>query len=171
MKKQMKHQMSKNLYYAGREWPYKNVRPRIIAEKYLGDGTGKPINDYKFMCFHGQVKCSFVCTQRNTPDGLKVTFFDNDWNVLPFERHYPKSNEKIERPKNFSEMLRIAQILSEGIPFVRVDLYETDNRVRFGEMTFYPGCGFEKFTPEEYDYELGDWIDLKQAYNVRRKTE
>lgn len=165
-RQKLNHQLSRNLYYAGREWPYKDVKPRIIAEKYIGNKEHQ-LNDYKLMCFGGKVRCTFVCSERNTSDGLKVTFFDNDWNVMPFERHYPQSSVKIEKPKQFQEMITIAEKLSEGIPFVRVDLYEEDENVFFGEMTFYPGSGFEEFTPEEWDYSLGDWIDLSLAYSCK----
>lgn len=167
-RRKLTHQLSKNLYYAGREWVYKDIIPRIIAEEYIGD-KNQQINDYKLMCFNGKVRCTFVCSERNTSDGLKVTFFDNDWNIMPFERHYPKSEKRIDKPQHFDEMIMIAEKLSENIPFVRVDLYEVNDRVYFGEMTFYPGCGFEEFTPEYYDYKIGEWIDLSLAYDRRNK--
>lgn len=118
------------------------------------------LNDYKFMCFNGKVLCSFVCSDRFSKDGLKVTFFDRDWNVLPFERHYPKSKEPIPKPLNYNKMINFAEKLSRGIPFVRVDFYEINNKLYFGELTFFPGSGFEEFTPESADRELGDWLKL-----------
>lgn len=169
-KKRLNHQLSRNLYYAGREWPYKDLKPRIIAEEYIGSNKELQINDYKLMCFNGEVKCTFVCSERNTPDGLKVTFFDNEWKVMPFERHFHKSQKEISCPKHFDKMIEIAEKLSKGIPFVRVDLYEEDDRIFFGEMTFYPGNGFEEFTPEEWDYRLGEWIDLSDVYD-RKETK
>lgn len=152
--------LNSNFYYWGREWPYKNVEPRIIAEAYMEDSSGEDLNDYKLMCFNGKVKCSFVCSERYSDEGLKVTFFDNDWSVLPFERHYPKSTRPIDKPENFNEMIQLAEKLSKDIPFVRVDFYDINGKIYFGEMTFFPGCGFEEFTPEEWDYKLGEWIDL-----------
>lgn len=112
------------------------------------------------MCFNGNVRCTFTCTERFSGNGLKVTFFDNDWNVMPFERHYPKSKKAIAKPRKFELMKQLAEKLSEDVPFVRVDFYEVDDKVFFGEMTFYPGSGFEEFMPELWDYELGSWIKL-----------
>ena len=112
------------------------------------------------MCFNGHVKCIFTVTERFSGDGLKVTFFDTDWNQLPFERHYPRSKKMIPKPYNFEKMIILAEKLSENIPFVRVDFYESGGQIYFGEMTFYPGSGFEEFSPEEWDHSLGKWIDL-----------
>lgn len=160
--------LKRNYYYHGREWPYKNVKPRIIAEAYIGNPSeGRDLNDYKLMCFNGKVKCSFVCSERSSDEGLKVTFFDNNWNILPFERHYPKSTRPIAQPENFNEMVLLAEKLSLDIPFVRVDFYDIDGKIYFGEMTFFPGCGFEEFTPEEWDYKLGEWIDLSWSTRCR----
>lgn len=162
-KRKLNESLQRDFYKYGREWPYKNVEPRILAEKYLApenrDSDGN-IPDYKLMCFNGIVKCSFVVTERGTEDGLKVTFFDNEWKKMPFERHYPASNKKLDRPAHYPKMVELAEKLSKGIKFVRVDFYEADDRIFFGEMTFYPGCGYEEFTPEEWDRKLGDWIKL-----------
>lgn len=154
-----KKNLKRNYYTYSREWPYKNVKPRILIEECL-EGDTEEILDYKFMCFNGKVKCSFVCTDRFDRDGLKVTFFDREWNVLPFERHYKKSQEIISKPRNYDKMIDLAEELSMGIPFVRVDFYNIDGYIYFGEMTFYPGSGYEEFTPEEWDITLGEWITL-----------
>lgn len=155
--------MKHNFYWMGREWPYKNVKPRIIAEKYMEDKSGETgeLTDYKYMCFGGKVQCVFTCTERYT-EGLRVTFFDREWNELPFERHYPKSEKPIPKPEKFEEMIELSEKLSKNIPFVRVDFYEVGGSVYFGEMTFYPGSGFEEFTPTSADYELGQWIELPE---------
>lgn len=159
--------LRRNYYYSlGREWPYKNVKPRIIAEKYMSDESGisqdsGELTDYKLMCFNGKVRCTFTCTDRFN-GGLKVTFFDNDWNVLPFERHYPKSDKPIARPRQFEKMKELAEKLSKDIPFVRTDFYEVGDDIYFGELTFFPGSGFEEFNPESWDYELGSWIRLPE---------
>ena len=105
----------------------------------------------------------FTCTERFEPDGLKVTFFDLDWKKQNFERHYPASGKKIEKPENLELMIRLAGKLSEGIPFVRVDFYEIHGRVYCGEMTFFPGGGMEEFSPEEWDETLGGWIELPRS--------
>ena len=118
------------------------------------------IPDYKFMCFNGIVKCIFVCSERNSKYGLKVTFFDRNWKLLPFIRHYKKSEKSIKKPYNLEKMINLAEKLSENIPFVRVDFYEIDNNIYFGEITFYPGSGFEEFTPDYWDKIIGEWIKL-----------
>ena len=149
-----------NSFMWGREWPYKNVKRKILAEELLVDKSGKDVKDYKIMCFNGKVRCSFVCSERFSNEGLKVTFFDQNWNVMPFERHYPKSSLPIEKPNNYKQMVEIAEILSKGIPFVRVDFYEVNNKIYFGEMTFFPGSGWEEFNPVKWDRILGNWITL-----------
>lgn len=119
------------------------------------------LRDYKLLCFNGQVKMSFVCTERYATDGLKVTFFDKDWKRMPFERHYRASSAEIQKPLTYGSMIRFAEKLSIGIPFVRVDFYETKGRTYFGELTFYPGSGYEEFNPEEWDRKLGDCMQLQ----------
>lgn len=146
-------------FWYAREWPYKDVVPKVIAEKYIEDSSGY-LNDYKLMCFNGKVRCSFVCTDRFSEDGLKVTFYDRSWNQMPFSRHYPVSDMPVPRPKNYDALVHLAEKLSEGIPFVRVDFYDVNDRVYFGEMTFYPGSGLEEFDPEKWDYVLGSWLEL-----------
>lgn len=161
--------LKRDWYLLGREWPYKNVSRKIFAESYMSDKKQEELIDYKFMCFGGKVKCSFVCSDRKAKDGLKVTFFDREWNVMPFERHYSKSEKEIPCPQNYDLMIKLAEKVSENIPFVRVDFYEIEGEIYFGEMTFYPGCGFEEFNPEEWDYELGKWIELEKI-DAKRKV-
>lgn len=163
--------LSRNLYLATREWPYKGVVPRIFAESHLADfyysdagskessGILVDIPDYKFMCFDGVVRSIFTCTSR-MDDDLRVDFFDCEWNHMPFTRRYPNADRIPKRPERLSDMIRLAESLSKEIPFVRVDFYEIGNRVFFGEMTFYPGSGFERFEPIEWDYVLGSWLTL-----------
>ncbi len=151
--------LRRRYYYIHREWPYKNIKPRIIVEKYMEDKVAKELIDYKIMCFNGVPKILFTCTER-FGDGLKVTFFDLNWNKLPFERHYPSSEKDIPKPKNFDKMIEFSKKLAEGMPFVRMDWYEINGKLYFGEYTFYPGSGFEEFTPQEWDRKLGDMINL-----------
>lgn len=174
VKEELRKGLKQDYYLTGREWSYKDVPRKIICEKYMIDhssqkildneedksGKNDGLNDYKFMCFNGKVLCSFVCSDRFSDDGLKVTFFDKDWNVLPFERHYPKSRKPIPKPFNYKKMIEFSERLAEGIPFVRIDFYEIDHKLYFGEITFFPGSGFEEFTPESADEELGSWIKL-----------
>ncbi len=131
-----------------------------LREEQMSDGA--ELMDYKFMCFNGKVKCVFTVTERFSVDGLKVTFFDPAWNPLPFERHYPKSTKTMPKPYRLEKMIGLAEKLSDGIPFVRVDFYESSGQIYFGEMTFYPGSGFEEFTPAEWDKTLGSWLDLQR---------
>lgn len=160
LKKMINKWLKKEYYWPHREWPYKNVKPRIICEKLMMDDSGTELKDYKFLCFNGQVKCSFVCLNRNSETGLNVDFYDMDWKPMYFERHYPNSGTVIPKPKNFDKMVKFAEKLSKGLSFVRVDFYETNGKLYFGELTLYPGTGLEEFSPETYDYELGSWIKL-----------
>lgn len=152
--------LKRNYFYCGREWPYKNVKPKIIAEIYIKNKGEVGLKDYKFMCFNGKVKCSFVCSNRNSEEGLNVDFYDLNWNKMPFTRHYPNSKENIRKPINYELMIKLSEKLATDIPFVRVDFYEVDGKIYFGELTFYPGSGFEEFSPEKYDKILGDWLEL-----------
>ena len=152
--------LKQNYFYRGREWPYKNVVPKIIAEEYLECEDGD-LRDYKLMCFNGVVKCTFVCSDRFSQNGLNVTFFDNNWNRLPFGRKgHAQSKEVIERPLCLEQMIRFAEIIAKDIPFLRVDFYEIRGRLYFGEATFYPASGLEQFEPNEYDLILGSMLDL-----------
>lgn len=160
VKTKIEKKLRKNYYYHTREWCYKNIHPRIIAEPYLQNDSEEEMVDYKFMCFNGKVRCSFVCSERFSEDGLKVTFFDREWNRMPFERHYPRSKRFLPKPQKYSEMITLAEELAKDIPFIRVDFYEINGKVYFGELTLYPGSGFEEFCPREWDETLGTWISL-----------
>lgn len=155
----LKKGLRQDYYLTGREWPYKNVERRIICEQYMEDSSGE-LRDYKFMCFHGKVACSFVCSGRNTKEGLHVTFMNRNWEIMPFERHYPRLINPPQKPQNYEKMVDFAERLSANIPFVRIDFYETEGNLYFGEITFYPGSGMEEFTPDNWDYKLGDLINL-----------
>lgn len=159
-KRKLQKLLQKNYYILNREWPYKNVIPRIIAEPLIESKMCRDICDYKFMCFNGKHKCTFVCTGRNNEEGLHVTFYDKEWKIMPFERHYPREYEAIDKPQNYDLMIELAEKLSKNIPFVRADFYEVDGKVYFGEMTFFPGSGIEEFNPSYWDLELGKWINL-----------
>lgn len=158
-KRKLNKCLHRNYYWGGREWPYKDVKPRILAEEYLDDASC----DYKIMCFNGEAKCSFVCSERFSGDGLKVTFFDRNWNKMHFERHYPSSSKVMKKPNQYDQMITLAERLSVEIPFVRVDFYESNKKLYFGEMTFYPGSGLEEFTPESADFMMGEWIELPRG--------
>lgn len=163
LNREVKKWLKRKYYWIHREWPYKHIKPRIICEKYLADELNDDLKDYKFMCFNGKVKCCFVCSNRSSSTGLNIDIYDTDWNKMSFERvGHPNSQELIERPINYKKMIELSEKLSEDIPFIRVDFYEVNEKIYFGELTFFPGAGFEEFTPESYDYLLGSWIKLPQ---------
>lgn len=168
-RKKINKNLKKNFYYSFREWPYKNVKPRIIVEKYM-ENIGESLKDYKFMCFNGKVKCIFVCSNRHTKTGLNIDIFDTDWVKMPFGRaKHPNSKDIIKRPENLEKMIDLSEKLAKDMPFIRVDFYESNNKIFFGELTFYPSAGFEKFEPEEYDKILGDMLELPKIKTGDKK--
>lgn len=155
--------LRQNFYYHTREWPYKNVKPRIIAEAYMEDSKTAELRDYKFFCFDGVVKALFVATERQKAgEEVKFDFFDPDYNHLPFCQGHPNAKILPEKPEKLEEMKRLAATLSKGIPQVRVDFYEVDGKVYFGELTFSHFAGMVPFEPEEWDYTFGTWIQLPE---------
>lgn len=159
VKKEIRKDLKKNYYFPYREWPYKNVPRKIICEEYLVDNP----NDYKFFCFNGKVEYILVCSDRF--DSIKETFFDRNWNVAPFKRPNIEIDDKIKKPINFKKMIELSEFLSKDIPFLRVDFYEVDNKIYFGELTFYPASGFSPFEPNEWDHKLGELIELPENKN------
>ncbi len=149
-------------YYRGnREWPYKNVPRRILAEEFMVDESGTELKDYKFFCFDGVPKAMFIATDRSNPDvETKFDFFDMDFNHLPFTNGHPNSLKPVVKPEGFDEMKEIAAKLSKGMPHVRVDLYNINGHIYFGELTFFHWSGMVPFVPEEWDYTFGSWIKL-----------
>lgn len=162
--KKLSSRMNSNPFWDSREWPYKNVKPRIICEKLLRNSCDEELLDYKFMCFNGKPRCVFICSNRFQEGGVYVDFFDMNWEHMPMQRHYANNPSRVfKKPENFELMIQLSSKLSEKIPFVRVDFYEVDGKVYFGELTFYPGSGVEEFTPEEYDELLGSWLQLPNS--------
>ncbi len=158
VKKELTKGLEQDYYLSSREWVYKDIPRKIICEKYMVDESGYELKDYKFMCFDGEVKLIFVCSERK--EGLKVTFFDRFWKKMNFQRHYPNSTKGINKPKSLEKMIEFAEILGKDIAFSRIDFYDINGQVYFGEITFFPGSGLEEFTPSEWDYTIGSWIDL-----------
>lgn len=152
LNRKLKH----NAYYGTREYPYKNIEPKVFAEAYLGDD----IIDYKFYCFNGKPMFLY-CGQGLTADHtLKIDFYDLNWNLMPFYRTDYQRLGQIEKPENLSTMIKISRKLSENVPFVRVDLFEVESKVYFSEFTLYPASGYMPFVPKEYDRIVGDWLKL-----------
>jgi len=146
-----------NHYNCFFEWPYKDIKPKIIAEKFLDFGSD--LLDYKIMCYNGIPKNIFVCSERFT--NLKITIFDSKWKRLPVKRLcHPVSQKEIKCPERFQEMLELSKILAKQFLFVRVDFFCVKNKMYIGEMTFFPGAGIEKFEPNEWDKKLGDLLVL-----------
>lgn len=142
-----------------KEYPYRFVTHRYIAEEYIEDESGYELKDYKFFCFNGTPR--FVQLDFDRFSNHRRNIYDTDWNLIDLQILYPKGHDRMfPKPQNFETMLDVAAKLSAGIPHVRVDLYNVNGRVYFGEMTFFHGSGNEVFTPREWDYEFGKYIDL-----------
>ena len=151
--------MNKNWFWYGREWPYKNVRPRIICEKYMVDESKVELKDYKIFCFNGEPK--LIQVDFNRFDNHQRNIYDINWNYINASIKHPTNPKKaIKRPDGLEEMLRIARILSKEIPHVRVDLYSINELTYFGELTFYHGSGYEKIEPQSLNDAMGSWIEL-----------
>jgi len=162
-KAKLSEHLKYDYFWPGRDKTYKHVERKIIAEKFMEDNQSHDLIDYKLMCFNGKVKCTFTCTDRFSDSGLKVTFYDREWNIMPFCRKYPREKTPMQKPEAYGQMVQLAEILSENIPFVRVDFYNINGKIYFGELTFYPGAGMEIFYPGKWDRILGSWIVLPNA--------
>ena len=140
----------------------------VFAEQYLEDATGE-LRDYKFFCFDGVVKYLFIATERQSGGEVKFNYFDADFHALDIVQRHPMSDKPIEKPKMFAQMKELASKLSEGLPEVRVDLYEVDGKIYFGEYTFFHHGGIAPFHPDEWDFIFGEQIHLPVAnYNQDR---
>ena len=154
--------LKRNFYLQGREWPYKDVKPRIIAEKYMEDNETKELRDYKFFCFDGIPRALFIASERQSNNETKFDFFDMDFQHLPFTNGHPNADVLPSKPVKFDDMKLLAEKLSHGLPHVRVDFYEVNGCVYFGELTFYHWSGLMPFDPEKWDSIFGSWINLPQ---------
>ncbi len=157
-RKQINFSLKHNYFAYGREWPYKNLKPRIIAEQFMIDESGVELKDYKFFCFDGEPKAMYIATDR--PHDTRFDFFDMDFNHLPFKNGHDNSVKKIYKPQNFELMIDLSRKLSKGLPHFIVDLYNINGKVYFGELTFFHMGGMFPFIPEEWDYTFGNWIKL-----------
>jgi len=155
----MKSWLKQNLYYVGREWVYKDMKPRIICEKYIEVPDGEPF-DYKFFCTNGIVQ--FIQVLDYSPNTFQGNLYDTEWNIMKEKFAVMGSPKSVEKPSSLDEMMQIARDLSSGFPFARVDLYQSEGKVIFGELTFFPGSGFFKFEPEEFDLQLGSKLKLPE---------
>jgi hypothetical protein len=153
--------LKENYFLRSREKAYKGIPRKIIAEEYMEDNTTKDLKDYKFFCFNGEPKIVFVATGRELGEHeVKFDFFDMEYNHLNITNGHPNSNPFPHKPASFEKMKELAAVLSKGYPHIRVDFYEVNGRVYFGEFTFSHWGGMTPFEPEEWDRILGDWIVL-----------
>lgn len=161
LKTKMASSLKSDIYKTYREWPYKNVEKRIFAEQYLGND----LVDYKFYCFNGEVDSVLLCLDRNKKGKTKFYFFDRDWNL----KRYNKAGKEapadftLPKPDGMDDMFEIAAKLSKGFPCVRVDLYNVNGKIYFGELTFYPASGIDGNRLYEADLHFGKKIDLSLA--------
>lgn len=168
-KRKIENSLKKNFYYLGREWPYKNVKPRIIAESFIEDSEKLVPEDYKIFCFNGIPKLIQVDYDRFT--GHKRNLYTTDWKYIDASIEYPSdAGYIIDPPLKLDEMLRLASKLSTGIPHVRVDFYYVNNKIYFGEMTFYHGSGLEKFSSKDLEDIMGQWIAIPLKNNGDRNN-
>ncbi len=168
-REKLEKSLKANFYYAGREWQYKYIKPKLICEQYIEDSPGD-IRDYKIFCFDGVPKIIHVNFDRAT--NMKKNIYDIDWNLLDVQIKYKNDPDTIiEKPENLAEMLEVAAKLSRGFPHVRVDLYNIEGKIFFGEMTFTNMGGNGEFRPESFDYEMGGWLKLPAKMTLRQRIK
>ena len=164
VKKKLKKGLNENFFLHGREWVYKNIPRKIIAEEYMTDESGYELKDYKIFCFNGVPKLIEVDFDRFTT-AHRRNLYTTDWELMDAEIKYKNDpDRKIDRPECLDKMLELAGKLSEGIPHVRVDFYVINRNIFFGEITFYHGSGLEDFRPKSLGIILGDYIKLPEVY-------
>ena len=154
--------LKRSIYPALREWPYKNVKPMILAEKLLEDEGAHGLMDYKVFCCNGEPR--MVKVNYDVATDYHVCWYDLDWNKIEGTTIYDPVDESvnIEKPQELDRLLELARTLSKDIPYLRVDFYCVDGELKFGELTFFPGSGFERFTPDSFDERIGRWIELPE---------
>lgn len=154
--------LNRNMFAAGREWSYKNIEPKIIVEELLEEKNEieniDGINDYKFLCFNGNPEYIIFDTDRFSDH--KRNIYDLNWNLLDISTDKKNINKNIPKPEGLNDLIEVAEILSEEFPFVRVDLYYVNEKVYFGELTFYPWTGYVQFNPDNFDFILGNKFAL-----------
>ena len=147
----------KNWFWVSREWGYKNIEPCILAEKYLDDGTGHELQDYKFWCFNGKPTYIYITNKGKV---IKENFYDMNFNPVEINHGFERRVPEFDKPSNFEKMKEIAAILSKDLPFVRIDFFNVDNKLYFGECTFYDWGGLRPFAKKETDLYLGTLLEI-----------
>lgn len=159
-KKTLQKSLDSDIYWNYREWPYKDVPKRIIAEQFMSN-NGKDLEDYKIHCFNGEPKFILVCSNRYGNGAMIDDFYTPEWELMDVRRPgHPKSEKASKVPEQLNQMLELSRILSKNIPFLRTDFYIIDNKIFFGELTFFPASGMSKFEPQEWDNRFGNWLKL-----------
>ena len=156
VKRQIEHNLKRDYFLPNREWPYKNIKPRIIVDRYLDDDTGKELRDYKFWCFNGKPKYMY-CTIKG--DDVYENFYDMSFNPVAIDHGFPRHIPEFEKPAKFDLMKELAEKLANNVPFVRVDFFQVEGKVYFGEFTFYDWAGLRPFKGD-WDKKLGQLIEL-----------
>lgn len=158
-RKKINKRLKRNQFRKHREYPYKGVKPRIIAEQFMVDESGTELKDYKFFCFNGEPKMLLLASNRGK--GTYMNFYDMEFNLLPVQRAaHPNAKNLFVKPDGFDKMKQLAKTLSKGIPHIRVDFYNINGKIYFGELTFFSGSGNIPFHPDEWDYKIGEWLEL-----------
>lgn len=159
--KKMKRWLRTNYYLSSREWVYKDIKPRIICEKYIEQGEGMELRDYRFFCFDGEPKFVSVDLSITNKSQTRRNLYDLNWNLLDGEISYPKElSIKIKKPTKFNEMIKLSRKLSSNFPHARIDFYQIKDKVIFGEITFFHQGGIGEFRPPEFEIEVGNYLTL-----------
>jgi len=159
-RKKFTKRLKKSFFMQSREWPYKNVVPRIIAEEYIEEIGFGSFYEYKMFCFNGKIKMVLVCKGEFLDSERTIDYCDEKFNKLPFISYNQPSKDEVEMPKEKEQLFEIAEKLSKDIPHVRVDMYVVNDKIYFGELTFFHGSGFQAFEPREWDSKIGEWLEL-----------
>lgn len=172
-RKKLNFILKQNASVLSREWNYKNIPPCLVVEKVIRDKQGNLPLDYKFMCFDGVPKLLFldlglINEDKSYNHDYPRNIYDMDFNLLPVKETRENAPYPVEKPRNFERMVQIARKLSQPFPFCRVDLYNVDGDIYFGEITFYHGGGCNNIQPEEWDLKMGSWIDIHNPKIVKK---
>ena len=168
--RKLRRWLKTNYYLAKREVVYQNIKPRIICEKFLVQNDGEELRDYRFFCFKGEPK--FITVDFSITDKKKTrrNLYDLEWNLMDEEISYPKETEiEVDKPEKLEEMIEISKKLSSGFPHARVDFYYIENKIIFGEITFFHQSGMGKIKPEKFELEMGSWLELPIANGGNQK--
>ena len=168
-KKKLQRSLSTNFYLLGREWPYKNVKRRIIVEKYMEDAETKELRDYKFFCFEGIAKLMFIASGRQIRKEPYFDFYDMEFNHIDMRHGHPNAPTPPQKPASFDQMRSLSETICKELKLfhARVDFYEVNGQPYLGEITLYHHNGNVIFDPEEWDYKLGEWIDLSKRKDIQ----